>query len=149
MNSFKTVYTVIAASLFAVATASAAPKPVKDLNLKFDDKYKPGQLLVTAVSRNAAAVGIVLDDVLLEMCTVPASAAHAAQIEALARSAGMKSSQGKGKEMCAPVKNRMEQSTVLAPFEMRGSKAGYELENTMKFRHANGKVFTVKLADIN
>lgn len=146
MNTIKTVYTVIAALLFTAA-ASAAPK--RDLSMRFDDKYKPGQLVVTYVAKNAAAVGVVLDDVLLEVCTVPASAAHAAQIEALARSACMKSSKGKGKEMCAPVKNRIERSTVLAPFEMRGSKAGYELENTMKFRHTNGKVFTVKLTDIN
>jgi len=70
---------------------------------------------------------------------MPASAAHAAQIE----------SQGKNKEMCGPVKTRLDVSTIVAPFVMHGSKAGYELENTMKFRHKNGKGFTVKLADTN
>ncbi len=149
MNTFKTVYIIIAASLFASVAASAAPKPGPELNLKFDDKYKPGQLVVSAVAGKAAAVGVVPGDVLLEVCTVPASAAHAAQIEALARSAGMKASQGKNKEMCGPVKTIADKSSIMASYEIRGAKAGYELENIMKFRHENGKVFTVKLADTN
>lgn len=149
MNTVKTVYTIIAASIFAVAAASAAPKPREEASLKLDDKSKPGQLIISHVASNAAALGIVPGDVLLEVCTVPADSDHVAEIQALVRSAGTKPSRGKTNEMCAPVKNILEKLTVDAPYAMRGAKVGYQLENTMKFRHENGKVFTVRMKDTN
>ena len=65
-----------ALSLVAVAASVAAAQPAKvaqDLNLKFDEKYHAGQLTVSAVSKQASAVGVKPGDVLVSACSLVAN----------------------------------------------------------------------------
>jgi len=144
----KTIKTIYFVSLFTVASAATAAAAEPELSLKFDDQYKPGQLIVSAVNGKAAAAGVVPGDALVEICTVPASADHAAKIAAIAAAAGASASQAKnGKAVCAPVKTISDKMTIVAPFDPRGAKAGWAVENTMKFKRENGQTFTASLAN--
>lgn len=148
IKTIKTIYTVIAVCSISAATALAAAQKEPYLSLHFEDQSKPGQLVVSTVTDRATAAGIVPGDVLVEVCTVPANAAHAAKIEALARSAPVKQGQDQsGKEVCGPIKTIADKMTIVAPFAMRGKVPGYALENTMTFKRQNGQEFTTKLAN--
>jgi len=80
----------------------------RGMSLLFDDKYKPGQLIVSSVSGYARKAGVQPDDVLKIICTKPSSMRHA-DIPA-----GAEVSQG-----CAPVRTIAEKVRVVDPFAHR------------------------------
>lgn len=81
-----------ALSLVAAAAAVSAAQPAKvaqDLNLKFDEKYHPGQLTVSAVSKDASAAGVKPGDVLVSACSVVANIRHYKEVVTMAKAKGL------------------------------------------------------------
>lgn len=81
-----------ALSLVAVAASVAAAQPAKvaqDLNLKFDEKYHAGQLTVSAVSKQASAVGVKPGDVLVSACSLVANIRQYNEVVTMAKTKGL------------------------------------------------------------
>ena len=81
-----------ALSLIAAAAAVSAAQPAKvaqDLNLKFDEKYRPGQLTVSAVSKDASAAGVKPGDVLVSACGMVANIRHYNEVVTMAKAKGL------------------------------------------------------------
>lgn len=81
-----------ALSLVAAAAAVSAAQPAKvaqDLNLKFDEKYRPGQLTVSAVSKDASAAGVKPGDVLVSACGMVANIRHYNEVVTMAKAKGL------------------------------------------------------------
>jgi hypothetical protein len=79
-------------SLVAVAASVAAAQPAKvaqDLNLKFDEKYHAGQLTVSAVSKQASAVGVKPGDVLVSACSLVANIRQYNEVVTMAKTKGL------------------------------------------------------------
>jgi len=77
-------------ALFALSlVAATAAVSANDLNLKFDEKYSPGQLTVSAVSKEASAAGVKPGDVLVSACSTVANIRHYKEVVTMARAKGL------------------------------------------------------------
>ena len=87
-----TTKAILALSLIAAAAAVSAAQPAKapqDLNLKFDDKFHPGQLTVSVVSKQASSAGVKPGDVLVSACSLVASIRHYNEVVTMAHTKGL------------------------------------------------------------
>ena len=83
---------ILALSIVVFAASVSAAQPAntpKDLNLKFDEKYRAGQLTVSAVSKHASEAGINPGDVVVSVCSLVANMRHYSEVLAIAKTKGL------------------------------------------------------------